>query len=250
MAAPRFNLAAWHTALERRHRADLEFAELRRAIQALSVRYVERRDTLRSGGALNSRGKRAAFAAFYTPLHVALVGATAERLAERRQAPRVALDLACGTGAAGIGWRSAIGRPCDVTGVDLHPWALAEARWNAEQLGLRYRTERADLSAWSSIPDDAVWLMAWSANELDERCRNRWLERMLERRGRGGRLVIEPISRRAAPWWPAWEQAFLNAGGRSDSWTLEPDLPDWWWELDRAAGLRHRRVKLRSLWIG
>ena len=41
---------AWLAALDERHRADLDFKELRRGIQALSSLYVERRDRLRSAG--------------------------------------------------------------------------------------------------------------------------------------------------------------------------------------------------------
>ena len=65
----------WLTALERRHLADLRVPEVTRALRALSSAYVERRrQTTSAGGrhvhgALDSAGKRAAFALFYAPLH-------------------------------------------------------------------------------------------------------------------------------------------------------------------------------------
>ena len=62
--------SAWLEALERRHLADLTLSEVARALRALSSCYVERRDKLAEGGALSSKGKRAAFALFYGPQHL------------------------------------------------------------------------------------------------------------------------------------------------------------------------------------
>ena len=63
-------------ALEARHLADLRVPEVTRALRALSSAYVERRrqTAARAGGrhvhgALDTAGKRAAFALFYAPLH-------------------------------------------------------------------------------------------------------------------------------------------------------------------------------------
>ncbi len=66
-------IARWLGALEARHLADLTFAEVSRALRALSSCYVERRSKLGSGAALDGAGKRAAFAMFYGPLHFLLV---------------------------------------------------------------------------------------------------------------------------------------------------------------------------------
>jgi hypothetical protein len=62
-------LSAWLRELEDRHFADLKFAEVTRALRALSMSYVERRLEGKPRGALDSAGKRAAFALFYAPLH-------------------------------------------------------------------------------------------------------------------------------------------------------------------------------------
>ena len=59
----------WLAALEARHLRDLTFAEVRRALQALSATYVQQRGRLPGGAALEGAGKRAAFALFYGPLH-------------------------------------------------------------------------------------------------------------------------------------------------------------------------------------
>ena len=79
MSAPRDRLAAYVDAVETRHLADLSFSEARRALQALSSLYVERRARMRSGAALAGAGKRAAFALYYpvisgNPIHESLRG--------------------------------------------------------------------------------------------------------------------------------------------------------------------------------
>jgi hypothetical protein len=67
-------IAAWLGALEQRHLADLTMSEVARALRALSSCYVERRAKLAEGGALSSKGKRAAFALFYGPQHLRVIG--------------------------------------------------------------------------------------------------------------------------------------------------------------------------------
>src|SRR5437016_13024869 len=63
----------WLEALEARHLADLTFAEMSRALRALSAAYVERRRRLSRGAALDGAGKRAPFALVYGPLHYLLL---------------------------------------------------------------------------------------------------------------------------------------------------------------------------------
>ena len=57
--------------------------EVRRAVQALSSLYVERRASIDSGAAFSSAGKRAAFAMYFAPLHFLLVRAIVRALAAR-----------------------------------------------------------------------------------------------------------------------------------------------------------------------
>ena len=61
-------IAGW-PGLEERHFADLTFAEVARALRALSSTYVERRERLATQSAFDSAGKRAAYALYYSPLH-------------------------------------------------------------------------------------------------------------------------------------------------------------------------------------
>jgi precorrin-6B methylase 2 len=247
----------WLTALEQRHFSSLTFQEVSRALRALSATYVERRDRLREGAALSGAGKRAAFAAFYGPLHYLLVrevvraisAGDPERVASQR-GPLTLIDLGCGTGAAGAAWAEACDPRPKVIGVDTHPWTLAEAAHTYREFGLHARTVRADAAAFAFPRTRAMILAAFVVNELDDKGRDALLPRLLERAAAGDRvLVVEPLARSVARWWPAWERAFHGAGGRADEWRFRSDLPPLVAKLDRAAGLDHRELTGRSLFI-
>jgi len=90
----------WLAALEARHLADLRLPEVTRALRALSSSYVERRRHIARGAPLDSRGKRAAFALFYAPLHWLIVDRIVTALAATDPPPSAILDLGCGTGTA------------------------------------------------------------------------------------------------------------------------------------------------------
>jgi len=132
-------LDAWLPALERRHLASLTFPEVRRALQALSSLYVERRGRLGTGAALEGAGKRAAFALFYGPLHFMTVREVVNALGAHRPPPARILDLGCGTGSAGAAWAVMAGARCEVSGVDRSDWAVQEARWTYRVLGVHGR---------------------------------------------------------------------------------------------------------------
>src|SRR5919198_1895449 len=95
------DIEQWLAALEERHLANLTRAELTRSLRALSSCYVERRHRLTQGAALESAGKRAAFALFYAPLHFLTVTHIIEALGDDARSSRAILDVGCGTGAAG-----------------------------------------------------------------------------------------------------------------------------------------------------
>ena len=63
-------------------------------------------------------------------------------------------------------------------------------------------------------------------------------------------LVIEPIAKRLSPWWDDWAEDFIAAGGRSDEWRFPVTLPERLALMDKAAGLDHRELTGRSLWLG
>jgi hypothetical protein len=70
-------------------------------------------------------------------------------------------------------------------------------------------------------------------------------------RGREGDriLIVEPLAGFVARWWKRWREAFEAAGGRADEWRIRTELPPIVAKLDRAAGLNHREITGRSLWL-
>lgn len=243
---------AWLAALERRHLADLTPSELARALRALSSCYVERRGKLASGGALDSAGKRAAFALFYAPLHFFVTREIVRAIGDAREPPPgEILDVGCGTGVAGAAWAMESGH-APVKGVDRHPWAVAEANWNYRELGVSGRAVRGDAArvAAPTGPRAAI-VAAYTVNELPDATRDTLRQRLLEAHARGTRvLIIEPIARRLAGWWDAWQREFEARGGRSDEWRFALPLPTRQRQLGRAAGLDPRELTARSLWLG
>jgi SAM-dependent methyltransferase len=249
-AAASAELDSWWAALEARHLAALTFPEVRRALQALSGVYVERRDRLARGADLGTAGKRAAFALFYGPLHFAIARHVAASLAAGAPAPARIVDLGCGTGVVGAAAARAWPAPPAVEGVDRSAWALGEARWNWSQLGVSGRARAGDLARHRFDPAGALVTFGWALNELDDAPRAALLVAIARWRREGaGVLVLEPISRRTSPWWPEWSEAFAAWGGRDDDWRFEADMPERWQLLDRAAGLDHRELTARSLWV-
>ena len=239
---------AHYAALEARHLAELTFAEVRRALQALSSLYVERRERIAHGQALEGRGKRAAFALYYGPMHFLLVREIVRAL--RLAAPTRIVDLGCGTGSAGAAWALERRPPATVVAVDASGWAVGEARFTLRQLGIPGTASRGD-AAGHEFDRGAGLVAAYTVNELGDPARDRLLTRVREAAGAGAPvLLVEPISRRVSPWWPAWREAFLGAGGREDEWRFRPALPEKLALLGKAAGLDARELVGRSLALG
>lgn len=229
----------------------LTFQEVRRAVQALSHLYVERRRRLGEGGALDGAGKRAAFALFYGPIHFLTIRQIVRELGAAEPAPTGILDLGCGTGAAGAAWALETGGATPLHGVDIHPWAVAEARRTYRELGLRGKATRGHACKARTPRRGGAVLAAYTVNELDDEERRQMLDRLLAAARVGARvLVVEPIARRGLSWWESWAGRFQEEGGREDTWRFPSDLPDAVHRLDRAAGLDHSRLTARSLYIG
>jgi hypothetical protein len=246
--------------LEDRHLADLRFSEVSRALRALSSIYVERRTAIGEGAALSGHGKRAAFALFYGPIHFLLVDHIVTSL-EADASGTTIVDLGCGTGVASAAWASVRSpnaaspvkpmKPVKIVAVDQHQWALEEARETFKVFGIPARTRLADFSSAEWPRGPASFVAAFAINELSEHSRERLLPRLLDRAAHGDVvLIVEPVSGTVAPWWDTWASAFHNAGGRSDVWRSTMALPPLVEKLDRAAGLNHREVKARSLFVG
>lgn len=251
---------AWVAALEERHLTDLTFPEVSRALRALSFSYVERRTPARNRGgavqgALSGAGKRAAFALFYGPLHFMLVDRVVARVDRSaannlRVSTRTLIDLGCGTGAAGAAWarRAGIAR---VLGIDRNTWALAEAAQTYRLFGLRAETRKGEVARVRPPQGPTALIAAFVLNELPESDRDALLHLLLRRaKTRGDAvLIVEPIARSIAPWWRKWAGAFEDAGGSSAEWRFDVELPDIVRKLDRAAGLNHRELTGRTLWL-
>lgn len=211
---------------------------------------MERRGRLGEGAALEGAGKRAAFALYYGPLHFLLTREVVRALGAALPPNARVLDLGCGTGVAGAGWALESGGRPVVEGVDRSGWAVEEARWTLGRLGLRGEIRKGDAARARMPAPPAGVVAAFAVNEVADADREALLARLLDAGGRGTRvLVLEPLARRALPWWDAWAAAVTAAGGRADEWRFAVDLPDTLARLDRAAGLDHRRLGGRTLWL-
>ena len=241
----------WIAALEQRHLADLRVAEVTRALRALSSAYVERRHTVARGGALDSAGKRAAFALFYAPLHFLAASHVIESIEGAAEPPvSTVVDIGCGTGAAGAAWALAAGGSPVVVGLDRHPWAIDEARWTYRVLGLKGSARQGDAARLPRLEKGAAAIAAYVLNELPADARTRAVEQLFAAAARGARiLILEPIARGIAPWWDDTVRRVEGAGGRADEWRFAIDLPPLLATLDKAAGLNHHEITARSLWL-
>jgi SAM-dependent methyltransferase len=239
----------WFEALERRHLENLNFSEVRKGVQAVSSLYVERRDRLSSASLFSGAGKRAAFAMFFGPLHFLLIGHIAQALgAQVPQGARI-LDLGCGTGVAGAAWAKAIQRPPTVLGIDRNPWVLKECEWTYQQLGIQGTVKNADVSK-VRIPAGTAVIAAFILNELDLSVRDRFRKEFIRNAGSGlPVLIVEPVARRVSSWWEDWAAEWKASGGRADEWRFRVELPERLALMDRAAGLDHRELTGRSLWL-
>lgn len=247
----------WIAALETRHLANLRVPEVTRALRALSSAYVERRRRpATSGGsgrpqvlgALDSAGKRAAFALFYAPLHFIAVTHVIQSRGIGTEGPKTIVDLGCGTGAAGAAWALASNPEATVIGIDRHPWAVDEAQWTYQQLHVRGRARVGDIARAPVLHRGDAMVAAYVLNELPDAARITIENRLVDAAARGVRvLVIEPIARGIAPWWDELASRVTAAGGRADEWRLPIDLPPILQKFDRAAGLNHRELTFRSL---
>lgn len=246
---PDDSFTAWLSALEARHLANLTPPQAARALRALSSCYVERRSKLARGGALESAGKRAAFALFYGPLHFLVTREIVRAIEPARYVAQI-LDLGCGTGAAGSAWAVESGR-CTINGLDRHPWALAEANWTYRAFGITGFAGQGDIDRAPIRGRRGHGILAaYSVNEVSDDIRARLLPRLVEAHHNGARvLVIEPIAKRLAPWWSEWADAFRAGGGRADEWRFPVALPERQRQLGKAAGLDPRELTARSLWM-
>jgi hypothetical protein len=220
-------------------------------VQAVSSLYVERRPSAGLGArTTESEGKRAALSCYYAPLHFLTARHAARELPEAlRAGVRRIHDLGCGTGAAGAALALACPGPVEIEGIDRSGWALREARHTYAAFGLRGRTRRASVpEALPRLRRGDALVLGWIANELEQSARMRLLEFMAEAAAAGHPvLVLEPLARAVAPWWPTWASRLVPLGLRDLELHVEADLPEWIERLDQASGLDHSTLGARLL---
>lgn len=245
------DVEGWLAALEERHLADLTVSEVTRALRALSSCYVERRDRLATGGALDGAGKRAAFALFYGPQHFFLT-----REIVRRVLPAMSqslythiVDLGCGTGTAGAAAALECGA-ASIEGLDLNPWAVREATWTYQSFGLTGRARVVNITRSKiRVRPGVLIVAAYAVNELPDAGRQEILAQLNDPHRGAGVLVIEPIGRRVNRWWDEWAEVFRGAGGREDDWRFPMILPLRQRALAKGAGLDVQQLTARSLFV-
>ena len=247
--------AAWLSALERRHLANLTRQEFTRAVRALSARYVERRNQLPDRSPLDSAGKRAAFALFYAPLHFLATQLALDRNSVRTDLSSI-VDLGCGTGVCSAAWALMHEAPPSITGVDANTWAVDEARWNWRTLGLRGQAVRGDLVATaqrlSRRPADELAatgvIAGWSINELSGDDRAHLLDAVDTLLERGATLVVlEPLARGVAPWWDDWAARLSARHVLSTDVKADMDLPAPLDSFSDGAGFRKKELGVRAM---
>jgi SAM-dependent methyltransferase len=241
---------AWLEAAVLRHSAALEFREVRKGVQALTSLYVDRRP----GGdlaarALEGRGKRAAVATYYAPLHFLAVHHALARVgAARLGAVRRVVDLGCGTGAAGAAAARAVGAERALA-IDRSGFALSEARRSYAAFGVLADTRRGRVpDALPRAGAGELLVLGWFANELGDAERAALLEALRAALGAGAALLLlEPLAGAVSPWWRSWARALTPLGVEEPRFKTRLALPEWIARLDRAAGLDHRILGARVL---
>jgi hypothetical protein len=164
--------------------------------------------------------------------------------------PASIIDIGCGTGAAGAAWAMAAGGSPFIRGLDRSAWAVDEARRTYRELQLRGQAKQADVARLPKLgPRDAV-ISAYTLNELPPEKREVVEHQLLESAAAGTSiLIIEPISRGVTPWWTATARRFEAVGGRADEWRFALDRPRLIELFDSAAGLDHREVTARTVYV-
>jgi hypothetical protein len=127
---------------------------------------------------------------------------------------------------------------------------VAEAQQTWRALRLRGTAVRADAARLRWPRGAAAIVAAYTANEIGQEARGALLSALCARVTRGDALlVVEPIAGAAAPWWDEWRRALEPLGARTHEWRIRPALPSIVERLDRAAGMNHREVTGRTLFV-
>jgi SAM-dependent methyltransferase len=187
---------------------------------------------------------------FYAPLHYLLIQAVLRATGAAAHRLENILDLGCGTGVAGALWALEAKGRVRVLGVERNAWAASEARWSWQVLGVKGAVREGDLDRIRVPARPGGIVAAFTVNELDPARRVRLRDRLLRAAAGGASvLVVEPVAGRLVPWWGDWQARFEASGGESAEWRFAARLPGSLRLMDRAAGLDHRTLSGRSLWL-
>jgi hypothetical protein len=241
----------WIEQILAKYEKTLTRKEIRKGVVALSRIYVEERRRIDRGAVFEGAGKRAAFACYYSPLHFLLTLKLVTALGAERTPPRKIFDLGCGLAVAAAAWATLCDPNPSIVGFEKNSWAAEEARWLLSTLGLRGRIHQKPIQEFPAAGKGDAVVAAYFVNELDVEARAKLLHDLLAAGKRGATiLVIEPLAKRALPWWPEWREIFRAAAGRADEWRFAAELPPSLATLDRASGLDHHELTARSLCLG
>lgn len=225
--------------------APLSFTDVRKGVQALSQRYVERRAP---ADALGSAAKRAAFASYFAGLHFLTAFGVARALPGAFSAgvARV-VDLGAGNAAASAGVACAFAQPPTLLALERSAFAAAEARATLRAFGLRGDVRRVSLPAGlPKLGRGDLALAGWFLNECDDASRARIVAALEDGLAAGAHLlVLEPLAGRIVPWWDALAAALRPLGAASGSVRWRMQLPEWIARMDRAAKLDHGELGAR-----
>jgi hypothetical protein len=117
-------------------------------------------------------------------------------------------------------------------------------------LGVKGSARQGDATRLPRLEKGGAAIAAYVLNELPVDARTRAEEQLFAASSRGARvLILEPVARGIAPWWDDTARRVVDAGGRAHEWRFAIDLPPLLRTLDKAAGLNHRELTVRSLWL-
>ncbi len=164
--------------------------------------------------AVEGRGKRAALATYYAPLHFLATQHALARIGPARFGPVRRVFDSAAEPARRAPPRRACSIAASVVAIDRSGFALSEARHTYAAFGLLAQTKRAQLPERLPRPAPGdLWVLGWAVNELDERSRNALGERLVRAIESGVRvLLLEPLASGVVPWWPEWGTELARLG--------------------------------------
>ena len=127
--------------------------------------------------------------------------------------------------------------------------AVEEARWTYRQLGVGGRARRGEVAEHLHLAAVTVSSRPKCSTNSSDEGENQDRERLLDAAAQGGRARHRADRSRHCTVVGRVAARFAPMGGRSDEWRLPIELPPLLQKFDRAAGLNHRELTFRSLFV-